>query len=443
MIIGVLIVLVFFVLLMLFIGTLMRRAELSLRPLAFFAIFMGIVAGPQAVYHLSNALSAVSAPSTSAPSTTSTPSTSTLPIDESVFAIADGRFANPQAVFGANVDTTLIVPVKESLNMIFARAEVAEMAASVDGTVFAARFPDDEAALDAQERFAQTMAVANAIGDDAQGYIGDKLSSGERVQFIAAGPIFMAWTAQNDEALAARREMLATALQVLPVTPIASAKTAVVTSENLAVDDRVPFGSLPLALTFLAINVLAAVLWFFKGTAWATKVSPKPGVHPIRLNELRERLLAVNQTDTPVQVELSDDSNTIYITWRYADARWIDHASAHGMRRIHRLALTLTESDHTVRAREYIAAVDWSAGFNAASINWRAATGIVFFQYDHARVFGLQLAPNGSLTPNLSYSYTFNLQELKGPFIQAVTHAGWTWRPVFFNAPKPLKWLTE
>ena len=40
---------VFFGLLMLFIGVLMRRAGLSLRPLAFFAIFMGIVAGPQAV----------------------------------------------------------------------------------------------------------------------------------------------------------------------------------------------------------------------------------------------------------------------------------------------------------------------------------------------------------------------------------------------------------
>ncbi|MDZ4859145.1 MAG: hypothetical protein SGI88_09170 [Candidatus Hydrogenedentes bacterium] len=58
-------------------------------------------------------------------------------------------------------------------------------------------------------------------------------------------------------------------------------------------------------------------------------------------------------------------------------------------------------------------------------------------------MFGLQIAPDGSLKPNLSYSYTFNLQELKEPFVQAITRASWTWRPVFFNAPKSLRWLTE
>jgi hypothetical protein len=43
----------------------------------------------------------------------------------------------------------------------------------------------------------------------------------------------------------------------------------------------------------------------------------------------------------------------------------------------------------------------------------------------------------------LSKAYTFNLQELKQPIIEAVTVSGWTWQPVMWDAPKRLRWLTE
>ena len=69
--------------------------------------------------------------------------------------------------------------------------------------------------------------------------------------------------------------------------------------------------------------------------------------------------------------------------------------------------------------------------------------GIVFFQYEHQRVFGLQLDDGGRFKPELSYSYTFNLDELKSPLKEAITRSGWTWRPTLWQGPTWLRWLTE
>lgn len=46
------------------------------------------------------------------------------------------------------------------------------------------------------------------------------------------------------------------------------------------------------------------------------------------------------------------------------------------------------------------------------------------------------------MAPQLSYEYNFDLQEMKAPFIQAVTGAGWRWRPVIWHAPASLRWIT-
>ena len=69
--------------------------------------------------------------------------------------------------------------------------------------------------------------------------------------------------------------------------------------------------------------------------------------------------------------------------------------------------------------------------------------GITFFQVEHQRVFGLQIDQRGRFVPKLSYSYTFDLQEMKAPLISAVTNAGWHWRPTVWQGPTWLRWLTH
>jgi GTP cyclohydrolase II len=115
----------------------------------------------------------------------------------------------------------------------------------------------------------------------------------------------------------------------------------------------------------------------------------------------------------------------------------------HQMKRTQRLVLHFNERDHTVRVREYWSAFDASAGLKDLRLDWKMATGIQFFAIEHKRVFGVQLGTDGKPTGELSKAYTFNLQELKAPIIEAVTRAGWTWQPVTWNAPAAFRWLTE
>jgi hypothetical protein len=198
----------------------------------------------------------------------------------------------------------------------------------------------------------------------------------------------------------------------------------------------------------LIIGVFAAYLlviagYFFKGIAWATRVDSKPVAHVVSAPALRERLLAVNSLDIPLRVERGADHNELIANWRYADAKWIDHARAHGMRRLHRVVMSLDEGSRKVRATDFATSFDWSAGGTGAALNWKFITGVVFFQYEHQKVFGLQLDEHGKFKPTLSYSYTFNLQEMKAPLIDAVTRSGWTWQSVAWRAPSWLRWLTE
>ena len=121
----------------------------------------------------------------------------------------------------------------------------------------------------------------------------------------------------------------------------------------------------------------------------------------------------------------------------------MDHARAHGLRRTFRIRLTLDERHGTVRATDYAASYDWSAGRGGANLEWKSAIGIVLFQTEQQRVFGVQLDEQGRFKPELSYRYKFNLNEMKLPLLAAVTRAGWNWRPTVWQGPPWLRWLTE
>ena len=139
-----------------------------------------------------------------------------------------------------------------------------------------------------------------------------------------------------------------------------------------------------------------------------------------------------------MQVDALPDGR-IAVTWRHADARFVDFASAHRMVRTHRLLLRLDEAARRVRVTEQSTEFDARAGLGGASLRWRTGLGITFFQVDHRRVFGLQFGPDGRPTGALSYAWRFNLNELKAPFIGAVTGAGWDWQPVMLDLPALLE----
>jgi hypothetical protein len=194
-----------------------------------------------------------------------------------------------------------------------------------------------------------------------------------------------------------------------------------------------PFGEHVKAVTKYCIFVWAGLQFFIFGrvASWASQISAVPDVEPVSVETLMQSLLAINEQDVPYMIKRGSRPNEIVVDWRYADAKWLDLMRVHGMSKGYRLVLRFDEGAHNVRAQDRYASFDWSAGRgpDLLSLDWQMSLGITFYEYRHERVFGLQFR-DGKPTFDLSYAYTFDLNELKQPMIEIVRHAGWNFRPV-------------
>lgn len=419
----------------------MARAGMSLRPILWFLGFFGIVAGPQAVVHLidgfvlrraaneAKAKAASSAEPAAAPAAVETKGGSFAPVPWAT-------------VFGPDADPMLISDAKRGLDAILNEASEAKLSFRASGeSALAARFASPAAAAKALNAYGNFFAFANVRGSDASGWTAQRhQGQGEWVHVVTAGPELYAWTAATREAVVANRVRVLGPWQD-DEPRRASASGGAETPKPELVSDRLR-RKLGVMLPIVGLNLIAAVFWFFKGSAWAARIDGSTAVRPAAEQILRGALLGVNKSDVPTTVTAQPDG-TVEINWRYADARWFDLMRVHQMKRTNRLVLHFDERSHTVRVREYWSAFDASAGAGGLRLDWKAASGIQFFAYEHTRVFGAQLGPDGRPTGELSKAYTFNLQALKGPFIDVVTRSGWRWQPLTWNAPASLRWLTE
>lgn len=181
------------------------------------------------------------------------------------------------------------------------------------------------------------------------------------------------------------------------------------------------------------IFIWAGLQFFIFGrvASWAGGEPAIAGIPPVPGEVLMSRLLALNQQDIPFVVSRGSRANELIIDWRYADAKWFDLMRLHGMSKGYRLVLRLDEGAHNARAQDRYASLDWSVGGGPilAGLKWDASLGITFYEYKHERVFGLQFK-DGTPTFDLSYAYTFNLNELKQPVIEIIRNSGWNFRPV-------------
>ena len=421
-----------------FFGVLMQRSGMSMRPLVFFFGFIAIVAVPQAVVHLLDAWSHARAKHTAS---AAEPTVAHQPVNA-----APGTWpAEWMSVFGADADPTLIVDAKIGLGAVLQDASDARISFRADGSsALAARFADAEAAASALNRYGTFFQFADVSRSDASGWTARRhQGKGEWNAVVSVGLELYAWSGQSREAVEARRTQALDAIR-----GAGGARGDIVyttlepAAEKRGVSRRLR-QNVPVMSAFLVINVALATGWFFKASAWSTRTEPAAGVAVLAGDALRSRILDINHADVPVTVTRSADGATLEVTWRYADARWFDLMRVHRMQRAHKLVLDFDEASRTVRVREFVSAFDASAGIDGVKLQWHAARGMQFFQIDNQRVFGAQLDGEGRPTGAMSGGYSFNLQELKGPIIDAVTGSGWTWQPVMWQAPAGLRWLTE
>jgi hypothetical protein len=388
------------------VALIMRSAGASLRPIVFIAgLFLPVVV-PFAIGQL--VIARVPAPK----------------VPAATLAVRDGRFVDRDKLFGANMDPQFIREAKSGLPGILDEAEAAEVGMTMSGeTVLIAQFPGDAETKRAAGAYHRGFRLTNSSGDEENGWRATRMQ-GDYIEMLRTTRQLFVWSGLTKEAAAARRA--ASNLEAnFPTLKPAPGPPLIPALQPLA-----DFFA-PTWVKFLGIVLLVIVysLWFFTGISWCASARPVAGTPAVPESDLVPRLMAINDLDVPFTISKGDSPNQLIADWRYADAKWIDLARAHGMRKTFRIRLTLDEATHTVRATDYTAEFDWSAGRSSANIAWKAAKGVVFFQKEQQTVFGLQLDNQGRLKPVASYTYKFDVREMKSPLIAAITRAGWTWKP--------------
>lgn len=415
----------------LLLGFLMVRGGASLRPIFWFGGLFALIAMPMFFGHLWLALRGAR------PSLTQTSSQ-----DASAATSTDAAPSSPgHSPFGSDVDPQFVLDGSGTFTAIGSPALSAQFATLPDGeSVLLGNFASASQAEKAWVNYLRATGLTQlgGQGDSQRGYLVTR-PAGDRAYALPFGSMLGVWTASSDAAIVAR--MQAGGFSIPPSAPIISEAAGTAS----AVGPHTLNIPLPpsIVVPVLAAYAFVVVLFYFKGAAWAGTSPALLTAEHVPASALVERLESINALDVPFSVERGTGDNELIATWRYADAKWVDHARAHGLRRTFRIRMKLDESTRTVRCTDYVASYDWSAGRGGASIEWRAGLGIVFFQQEHARVFGLQLDEHGGFKPELSYAYTFSLDEMKSPLRDAVTRAGWNWRPTVWQGPMWLRWLTE
>ncbi|MCW5613403.1 MAG: hypothetical protein KIS83_22420 [Rubrivivax sp.] len=422
-------------------GGLLLRSGAAYRGVIFVAVAFALVVLPQLAAHLAMAVKppAAGAGAVTAPRAAAVDAArAAAGLPEFVLPLQGQAVRDPALVFGAD---HALGRRSESRALFAARMPGLKVADavhwpagdSVTALVFGSA---DEAAagLLAYLGLYQVAPTLDRGGVELQGTLG---LGGGVVRLRRSGAALLAVTALDEPALQARLA----ALPLLQAAPTAAPGTPTAGAPLVpALQPLVHLFRANVALQVAGVLAMLAIVawWFFVGTAWAGRVPAERGAAPLPAAVLKSRLMAVNQAEVPMQVEALPDGR-IAVTWRHADARFVDFASAHRMVRTHRLLLRLDEAARRVHVTEQSTELDARAGLGGASLRWRTELGITFFQVGHRRVFGLQFGPDGRPTGALSYAWRFNLNELKAPFIAAVTGAGWDWQPVMLDLPALLE----
>ena len=402
-----------------FVGFIMRSAGVSLRPIVFIAGLMLPILLPFVIGQL--VLARAPAPAT----------------PSSALAVRDGRFVDREKLFGHGISPELIRDARSGMVGILDEAEIAEAGVSMGGeTVLIAQFPTEEQTKRAAAAYHRGYQLRNSSGDEDQGWRATRMQ-GDYIEMLRTGRQLFVWSGLTREAAAARRAASDLASQFPSLAP--APRPPVFPALQPLADF---FAPVSVKVPGMLLLVFIYTFWFFKGAGWASSSQAATDAPILPASELISRLLSINALDVPFTITQGSTPDELIADWRYADAKWIDLARAHGMKRTFRILLTLDEATRTVRATDYTAEFDWSAGRAGASITWKTGTGIVFFQKEQQRVFGLQIDSQGRLKPELSYSYKFDLSEMKSPIMTTITKAGWNWRPTVWQGPSWLRWLT-
>src|SRR5688500_4769279 len=157
---------------------------------------------------------------------------------------------------------------------------------------------------------------------------------------------------------------------------------------------------------------------------------PKKNTPVLPVEEVRQRLLALNRETAPYQIrDGSAEGVDLIAEWKIVDARWYEIFAKAGLSKVFRIYLKLDEATKQVRAQDLAYEVSWRAGTPSLS-----SAASAFRGQSKSIEFGASYGFTVDLTIGEQYKYRFETGEIKKPVQDAVTACGWVYKGVVFGS---------
>lgn len=141
---------------------------------------------------------------------------------------------------------------------------------------------------------------------------------------------------------------------------------------------------------------------------------------PVSKEELKKRLLALNDEKKPFHLIDGGSEADVIAEWKIVDAKWYEFFAKAGLSRTFQVFLTLNEDTHLVTTFDKEYDVQWSAGVPTIS-----ASAEMFIGQKAEKSFEATFGFREDGTFGKIYEYKFNTEELKRPLRAAVKEVGW------------------
>ena len=166
------------------------------------------------------------------------------------------------------------------------------------------------------------------------------------------------------------------------------------------------WGSAMVLLLIVAGNRLLKMIWRFRATA-----------APVPLEQLRQRLLAVNQLACPVKATAK--GNRIIVTWRRAETPWCELLSRLDRPRLYELRCRFEVDTRTVYLIDRIRPVEFVLCPDQVKTGFaRPCLPFLRSRLDHL----MHIDQYASLE---AYQYDFLPREIKSPILGTILACGW------------------
>lgn len=156
---------------------------------------------------------------------------------------------------------------------------------------------------------------------------------------------------------------------------------------------------------------------------------PEEGTAICSVEELRERVLAVNRPTAPFRIiDGGNEGVDLIAEWKIVDTRWFEIFAKAGLEKVFWIQLRFDADAHELRAKDDEYRLSWSAGVPNLEVSSRRFSG-----QKQSVQFGTAYAFTEEFRPGQVYNYRLSTGELKRPIRNAVTECGWTYRGVTFG----------